>query len=41
MAELKSKAMEFTQEAEDHGYGWVTFFRMPGNIEVQLYQPKY
>ena len=25
----------------DHGYGLVTYFRMPGAIEVQLYQPHY
>jgi len=31
----------FTQEAEDHGYGLVTYFKVPGAFTVQLYQPKY
>ena len=39
--ELRSKGVEFTQEVEDHGYGFVTFFRVPGDFVVQLYQPKY
>ncbi|MGH8189632.1 MAG: hypothetical protein ACREUC_23960 [Steroidobacteraceae bacterium] len=25
----------------DHGYGLVTYFKVPGNFSVQLYQPKY
>ena len=39
--ELKAKGVEFTKPVEDHGYGFVTFFKAPGNFEVQLYQPKY
>jgi hypothetical protein len=39
--ELKSRGVEFTKDVEDHGYGLVTYFRMPGNLDVQLYQPKY
>lgn len=41
VAELRDKGVEFTKEVEDHGYGLVTYFKMPGNLEVQLYQPKY
>jgi predicted enzyme related to lactoylglutathione lyase len=41
VAELKARGVEFTQEVEDHGYGFVTFFKVPGNFKVQLYQPKY
>lgn len=41
VAELKSKDVEFTQEIEDHGFGLVTYFKMPGDVEVQLYQPRY
>jgi predicted enzyme related to lactoylglutathione lyase len=41
MAELRKRGVEFTQDAKDHGYGWVTYFEMPGGIEVQLYEPKY
>ena len=39
--ELRARGVEFTQDAEDHGYGLVTFFKVPGDFKVQLYQPKY
>ncbi|MBI5279549.1 MAG: VOC family protein [Burkholderiales bacterium] len=39
--ELRARGVEFTQEVEDHGYGLVTFFQVPGGFKVQLYQPKY
>ena len=32
--------MEFTGPVEDRGYGLVTFFRVPGGFDVQLYQPR-
>jgi len=41
VAELKRKGVEFTMEIEDHGYGLVTHFKMPGEVTVQLYQPHY
>jgi len=41
MHELRARGVEFTQEAEDHGYGLVTFLRAPGNLLIQLYQPRY
>ncbi|HEY2786717.1 MAG TPA: VOC family protein [Fimbriiglobus sp.] len=41
VAELKSRGVEFTKPVEDHGYGFVTFFKVPGDFEIQLYQPKY
>ena len=41
MAEMKERGVEFTREPEDHGYGLVTYFKVPGGFEVQLYQPKY
>ncbi len=41
VAELRSRGVEFKQEPADHGYGYVTYFTMPGGIEVQLYEPKY
>ncbi|HEV7915490.1 MAG TPA: VOC family protein [Albitalea sp.] len=40
-AELRAKGVEFTQEIEDHGYGLVAFFKVPGGFKVQLYQPQY
>jgi catechol 2,3-dioxygenase-like lactoylglutathione lyase family enzyme len=41
MRELRSKGVEFTQEPEDHGYGLVTYFKVPGGFTIQLYQPTY
>jgi catechol 2,3-dioxygenase-like lactoylglutathione lyase family enzyme len=41
VAELQSRGVEFTEEVQDHGYGFVTHFKVPGNFVVQLYQPKY
>jgi catechol 2,3-dioxygenase-like lactoylglutathione lyase family enzyme len=41
VAELTSRGVEFTQDIEDHGYGLVTFFRVPGGFKVRLYQPHY
>lgn len=39
--ELKEKGVTFTGPVEDHGYGWVTRFNVPGNFSIQLYQPRY
>ena len=41
VAELRSKGVEFTQPIKDAGFGLVTFFRVPGDFQVQLYQPHY
>jgi len=41
VTELKGRGVEFTKPVEDAGYGLVTYFRAPGNLEIQLYQPKY
>src|SRR5262245_53426619 len=41
VAELQRKGVEFTQAIEDHGYGLVTYFMVPGGFSVQLYQPHY
>ena len=41
VAELKSRGVEFTEPIQDHGYGFVTHFKAPGNFELQLYQPRY
>jgi catechol 2,3-dioxygenase-like lactoylglutathione lyase family enzyme len=41
VADLKSRGVEFTKDVEDHGYGLVTYFRAPGGITVQLYEPRY
>ena len=41
VAELKSRGVEFIADIADQGYGLVTHFKMPGNLDVQLYQPRY
>lgn len=41
VTELRQRGVEFTQAVEDHGYGLVTYFIVPGGFTVQLYQPKY
>jgi len=41
VAELKSREVEFTSEITEQQWGLLTHFRMPGNIEVELYEPKY
>src|SRR5437868_6693911 len=30
VAESRTRGVEFTQEAQDHGYGMVTYFKVPG-----------
>jgi len=41
VAELKARGVEFTGPIANQGYGLVTHFKVPGNFEVQLYQPLY
>ena len=41
VATLRARGVEFTQAVVDHGYGLVTYFRVPGDFRVQLFQPKY
>jgi catechol 2,3-dioxygenase-like lactoylglutathione lyase family enzyme len=41
VAELRARGVEFTRDVEDHGYGLVTYFKVPGDFKVQLYQPRY
>ena len=39
--ELTRRGVEFTHGMEDHGYGLVTFFKAPGDLTIQLFQPRY
>src|ERR1700693_5595628 len=41
VAELSARGVEFTAPVADHGYGLVTYFKMPGVAKVQLFQPRY
>ena len=39
--DLKSRGVEFTSGITDESWGLLTHFRMPGDVVVELYQPKY
>ena len=39
--ELRSRGVEFSTGITEEEWGSLTHFRMPGNLEVELYQPKY
>ena len=39
--ELRTKGVKFKGEIEDHGYGLVTHFYVPGDFTIQLFQPRY
>jgi hypothetical protein len=39
--DLKSRGVEFSSDITDERWGLLTHFRMPGSMEVELYQPKY
>lgn len=39
--ELKARGVEFSTEISPSEFGWVTSFWMPGDLEVDLYQPNY
>lgn len=41
VARLQERGVEFTGPVTNQGYGLVTFFKVPGNFDVQLYQPLY
>jgi predicted enzyme related to lactoylglutathione lyase len=38
---LQSRGVEFTDNITEVGYGLTIHFKMPGNFEVELYQPLY
>jgi hypothetical protein len=41
VAELTARGVEFPGGVNDAGYGFLTFFKAPGDFQIQLYQPKY
>ena len=41
VAQLKAKGVEFLGGIADQGWGLVTQFKMPGGVQVQLYEPRY
>jgi catechol 2,3-dioxygenase-like lactoylglutathione lyase family enzyme len=41
VAALRARGVEFTDEIRDVGYGLAIHFRVPGDFELELYQPRY
>lgn len=41
VTELKSRGVEFTRDIRDDGWGLTTNFKMPGDVVVMLFEPKY
>jgi len=41
VAELRARGVEFTDDISDVGYGLAIHFKVPGDFELQLYQPRY
>ena len=39
--DMKSRGVEFTSGITDESWGKLTHFRMPGGMNVELYEPKY
>lgn len=39
--ELRGRGVEFTQDIEDWGWGVGTFVKAPGDLVLQIYQPRY
>src|SRR5881409_3125614 len=39
--DLRARGVEFSSGITEEEWGLLTHFRMPGNLEVELYQPKY
>lgn len=41
VAELRARGVEFTDNVSDVGYGLAVHFKMPGDLLVELYEPRY
>jgi hypothetical protein len=41
MKELRAKGIEFDGEPQDEGYGITIQMRLPGDLEVMLYEPRH
>ena len=41
VAELKARGVRSVQDIEDAGWGRLTRFSMPGELEADLYEPRY
>lgn len=41
IAELRAKGVEVAGEPEDEGFGITVMLRLPGGVEVMLYEPRH
>ncbi len=41
ITELTAKDVEFTTAVSDEGWGLLTMMRIPGGVEIGLYQPRH
>jgi hypothetical protein len=41
VATLKKRGVIFDQDVSEAGFGFITYFTMPGDVRVMLYEPKY
>jgi predicted enzyme related to lactoylglutathione lyase len=41
VSELGRKGVQFTKPVQDHGWGLLTYLRVPGGGELGLYQPRH
>jgi hypothetical protein len=41
VADMRSRGVQFDDEIADRGFGYVVHLTMPGDVKVQIYQPKY
>lgn len=41
VTELKAKGVKFTRDIVDAGFGLLTTFKIPGEAELSIYQPKH
>jgi len=41
VAELEGKGVEFVSAIRDEGYGLMTRFKIPGDGEIGLYEPRH
>jgi hypothetical protein len=41
VSSLKKRGVVFEQDVSEAGFGLITYFTMPGDVRVMLYEPKY
>lgn len=41
VAEMRERDVVFDDDIADHGYGLVIHLTLPGDVKVQLYEPRY